>query len=201
MAPRPRLGQNERGTTHRTQLTNLAYTIMLDYYSVDCFDLDFVLAHHACIVWGTFIDDQGKPILVMVPTTSFFTLHAIDPNARTLWDSLCMEGYFSLDAWGPNIYHSTNFDYKVQEIKLDKNSVGQALGWHEGHIQYNEKYVKDVEWSLCSRVKTPTWDELLCQEIRLALKYTLHQVKQTLLTMQAHFYGICFKVANQTSQE
>ena len=58
----------------------------------NCFvDVDAMLAHNACVARGTFIDAQGREILVHVPTMTFFALHSIQDNAPFLWDCLSLK--------------------------------------------------------------------------------------------------------------
>ena len=128
--------------------------------------------------------------MVIVPTNSFFALHALDPNAPRLWSSLSLEGYFTLPAWGPDLRRSwevlctltdkntckvTDFEGNQVEITLDRVLIRQALNLTEGHLAFNEKAHKSDDRERCSDSKKPTWDELKCQEIRLALQlYTQH---------------------------
>ena len=58
------------------------YDFEMEHYTADCFvDVDVMLASYASLARGTFTDDTGRAVLVMVPTNSFFSLHTIDPNA------------------------------------------------------------------------------------------------------------------------
>ena len=58
------------------------YDFELEHYTADCFvDVDVMLANYASLARGTFTDDTGRAVLVMVPNNSFFALHTIDPNA------------------------------------------------------------------------------------------------------------------------
>ena len=65
-----------------------------------------MIAEKACVARGTFRDARGREVLVHVPTRSFFNLHPMDPNAPHIWSSLCLDGYFDLPAWGPNLRRS-----------------------------------------------------------------------------------------------
>ena len=70
------------------------YVFELEHYTADCFvDIDIMLANYASLARGTFTDNMGREVLVIVPTNSFFALHALDPNAPRLWSSLSLEGY------------------------------------------------------------------------------------------------------------
>ena len=61
-----------------------------------------MIADADCATRGTFRDAQGREVLVHVPT-QFFNLHTLDPNSPHIWGGLCLEGYFALPAWGPDL--------------------------------------------------------------------------------------------------
>ena len=56
-----------------------------------------------CKATGTLRDAQGREDLVHVPTQIFLNLHTLDPNVPHIWSGLCLDGYFSLPAWGPDL--------------------------------------------------------------------------------------------------
>ena len=167
------------------------YDFELEHYTSDCFvDVDVILASYASLARGTFTDDTGRTVLVMVPTNSFFALHALDPNAPRIWSSLSLDGYFALSAWGPDFRRSwevlctlsdnntctiTDFEGDQVEITLDRALIRRDLNLIEGQLAFNEKAHKSDDRERCSDTDKPTWDELKCQEIRLTLQlYTQH---------------------------
>ena len=167
------------------------YEFELEQYTTDCFvDIDVMLAYYASLARGTFIDDMGRDVTVIVPTNSFFPLHTLDPNAPRLWPSLSLEGYFTLPAWGPDLRRSwevlctltdkntcivIDFEGNQLKITLDRALIRQALNLTEGQLAFNQKAHKSNDRERCSDTDKPTWDELNCQEIRLALQlYTQH---------------------------
>ena len=142
------------------------YEFELEHYTADCFvDIDVMLAYYASLARGTFTDDMGRDVMVIVPTNSFFALHALDPNAPRLWSSLSLEGYFTLPAWGPDLRRSwevlctltdnntctvTDFEGNQAEITLDRALIRQALNLTEGHLAFNDKAHKSDDRERCS---------------------------------------------------
>ena len=113
-----------------------------------------MIAEGACVARGTFLDAQGREVLVHVPTRSFFNLHTLDPNAPHVWSSLCLEGYFALPAWGPDLQRSwealntlgpdlqcevTNFHGERKTIRLTKAMVREALNLQSFDVAFNDK--------------------------------------------------------------
>lgn len=114
----------------------------------------------------------------------------LDPiHLSVPWSSLCLEGYFALQAWGPDFKRAwqalctltdrhtcmVTFEGNMHQITLDCPLIRRALNLTEGELQYNKKAHTTEDRDRCSDVEHPTWDELKCQEIRLALQlHTQH---------------------------
>lgn len=112
-----------------------------------CSEISLKICKLSVVLWKKkSIDYQGKMVLVLVPMASLFALHALDPDARLIWNNLCMNGYFELEAMGTNLHRSweafftlqldntcrvNNFDEEPQEIMLDQSLVCRVLWWHD----------------------------------------------------------------------
>ena len=106
----------------------------LEQYTKDCYiDTNVMLAHNACVARGHFRDTRGTWVLVHVPTRSLFRLHILDQNAMRICASLSLQGYFELEAWGPDFRRAwealtslndrfrcqiTDFEGRIREIHM-----------------------------------------------------------------------------------
>ena len=144
-----------------------------------------MIANEACVARDTFRDAQGREVLVHVPTQMFFNLHTLDPNFPHIWSCLCLDGYFFLPAWGPDLQRAwealstmgqdfrcqvTDFMGRRTTIQLTRQLVCEALHLQEWDITFNDKTQKDADRDLCLSVMEPRWDQLNCQAIRLPLQ-------------------------------
>ncbi|KAI5059030.1 hypothetical protein GOP47_0025349 [Adiantum capillus-veneris] len=158
------------------------YVFALDHYTADCF-VDANI-NNTTLARGTFKDTHGKKIRIDVPTTSFFGLTSLNPQASFIWESLCLEVYFALAPWGPNLqrawemYNTLNtqlqftimdFQGKPQNFRLIRQLVSEALHLLAHDVHFNEKQQKVEYRYLTADVAEPRWDELKVQDIRLPL--------------------------------
>ena len=127
------------------------------------------------------MDTRGTWVLVHVPTRSFFRLHTIDPNAPRIWESLSLQGYFELEAWGPDFGRAweavttlndwfrcwvTDFEGCPREIHTTRELVRKAWNVIEGQLTYHDRTHTDEDHQRCSAVaEHPTWDDLHHQQI------------------------------------
>ena len=163
-----------------------AYTFRLDTYTADCFvDANVLLERGISIAKGHFYDAKNLDIRVDVPTARFFDLHTLDPHAPFLWESFCLDGYFVLPPWGPDIQRAwellstldkqgyftvTDFVGDSVRILLHRDLVRKALNLPQNELAFNEKAFTGDERDNCSDKAEPRWDELKHQAIRLALQ-------------------------------
>ena len=143
-----------------------AYTFQLDHFSTNCYvDKVVMMANDACIVQGTFLNVHGTEVRVDVPTTSFFDLHVLEPTAPHTWESLNLDGFFVLPAWGPDLQRSwevlstlqdnweftvTDFHGNPRTCRMTRGLVRQALALPPFDIQFNERSHKDEHRYLCA---------------------------------------------------
>lgn len=149
-----------------------------------------MLAHSACVARGHFRDMRGVWVLVHVPTRSFFRLHTLDQNAMRIWARLSLQGYFELEAWGPDFRRAwevvtmlndrfrcrvTNLEGRIREIHITRKLVRRAWSLTEGQLTYNDRAHTEEDRQRCTAMEHPTWDDLHHQQIRLPLQlHTQH---------------------------
>ena len=154
--------------------------------TADCYvDTDVMLAHSVCVARGHFRDTRRVRVLVHVPTRSFFRLHTLDQNARRIWASLSLHGYFELEAWGLDFGRAwevvttlndrfrckvTDLEGRIREIHITRELVRRAWSLTEGKLTYNDRAHTEEDRQRCTAVEHPTWDDLHHQQIRLPLQ-------------------------------
>lgn len=114
---------------------------------------------------GTFLNARNKEVKVDVPTCQFFELHTLDPHAPFLWESLCLEGYFALPPWGPdlqrawellstldeqNYFKVTDFQGNQRKVLLHRALVRKALHLAEDELTFNDKALKAKDRENCA---------------------------------------------------
>lgn len=163
-----------------------AYTFRLEMYTADCFvDTYIMLEKGISLARGTFLDARNLEVRVDVPTDRFFELHTLDPHASFLWESLCLEGYFALPPWGPdlqrawelittlddqNYFKVTDLQGNQQKILLNRKLIRKALHLPDEDLVFNDKALKRKDRENCADQDEPRWDQLKQQAIRMALQ-------------------------------